>query len=97
MRRDWRAARAKLASEGHCRACGNAFSLQCAHIIPRSQVTIGGEDERNIIILCVDCHSAQHAGSLELLPLLTLSEQAYAVELVGIAEAYRRTSTKEIA
>jgi 5-methylcytosine-specific restriction endonuclease McrA len=91
-KRDWTAARAKVDEEGQCRACGTNSGLQAAHVIPRSRITRGGEDPRNIVPLCVGCHQAQHAGRLELLPVLHRDEQAYAVELVGLGEAYRRVT-----
>lgn len=99
MRRDWRAAREKLEAEGHCRFCGTTHGLTCAHIIPRSRIGAmgGAEDSRNIIPLCQRDHTLQHAGRLELLPLMTLEEQSYAAWLVGIAEAYRRTTNRELA
>jgi 5-methylcytosine-specific restriction endonuclease McrA len=90
--RDMAAARKKVAVEGACRACGTTHDLDPAHVIPRSRVTVGGEDLRNIVPLCRRCHDAQHAGRLELLPLLRRDEQAYVVELVGLGEAYRRTT-----
>jgi len=51
-------------------------------------------DARCVIPLCVDCHAAEHDGKLELLPLLTLEEQAYVVSLVGLGEAWRRTTNE---
>lgn len=96
--RDWTRARQKVDAEGACRACGTTHGLQAAHIVPRSRVSAGagrGEDPRNIVPLCVDCHADEHNGRLELLPLLTLPEQGYIAELVGIEEARRRTTRKE--
>lgn len=94
MRRDWGAARAKVEREGACRNCGTSHGLQAAHIVPRSRLTAkeGAEHPNNIVPLCADCHAAQHAGHLELLPLLTLEEQGYISGLVGIEEARRRTT-----
>lgn len=94
MKRDWSKARAKVTEEGRCRSCGHAQGLEAAHVVPRSRVTVGGEDPRNIVPLCGLCHGAQHAGRLELLPLLTREEQSYVVSLVGIAEAFRRTTSR---
>lgn len=76
-----------------CRACARP-EPQAAHIIPRSRINAdgGAEHPDNIVPLCPSCHRAQHAGSLQLLPLLSLSEQGYAAGLVGIAEALRRTT-----
>jgi hypothetical protein len=94
VKRDWRQAQSKKESEGCCRACGSTHNLEAAHIVPRSQVHAsgGGEDPRNIIILCTRCHVAQHAGRLELLPILTYEEQGYVASLVGLTEAIRRTT-----
>lgn len=94
MKRDWAAARAKVDAEGHCRACGSTHGLEAAHIVPRSRLRAdeGAEDPRNICVLCARCHRAQHAGALELLPILTLEEQGYAASLVGLVEATRRTT-----
>lgn len=92
MKRDMAQAKRKVLSEGRCRACGTTEGLDPAHIIPRSRVIAGGEDPRNILVLCRRCHDAQHVGRLELLPYLDRSEQSYIVELVGLGEAYRRVT-----
>lgn len=99
MKRDWTAAHAKLADEGHrCRVCGSTELVDPAHVIPRSRVTAGGEDPRNIVPLCRLDHMAFDAGhSLDLLPYLSLSEQGYAAELVGIAEAFQRCTNQRLA
>ena len=92
MRRDWSAAAGKLADEQCCRVCGY-HSVDPAHIIPRSR---GGDDvAENIVPLCRSCHTAYDAGQLELLPVLARQEEVHAVELVGLGEAYRRTTTLE--
>jgi hypothetical protein len=49
-----------------------------------------GEDPRNIVPLCRPCHEAFDTVSLDLLPYLTLQEQGYAAQLVGLVEAYQR-------
>lgn len=96
MKRDWSQARAKVAEEGACRACGATQLVDAAHLVPRARVTVGGEDPRNIVPLCRLCHMAFDQGvGIDLLPVLSLDEQSYVVGLVGIAEAYRRcTSTR---
>lgn len=92
-KRDWTAARRKVDLEGSCRVCHSTWALQAAHIIPRSRVKPGiGEDARNIVPLCPDCHKAYDELGADLLLHLTREEQAYAVELVGLYEAYRRIS-----
>lgn len=97
MKRDWGAARAKVDDEGCCRVCGGTWNIEAAHIIPRSRITSGGEDARNIVPLDRMCHVAYDEGTLDLLPHLTLDEQAYAAELVGLAEAYQRITNERMA
>lgn len=87
MTRNWDAARRKVEAEGRCRRCRRTENLQAAHVIPRSLG--GGMNADSVIVLCLDCHQAQHLGKFELLPLLTRDEQAEAVRVVGIARAFR--------
>jgi len=97
-RRNWEHAWAKVRDEGMCRACGSTQIVDPAHIVPRARVTNGGEDPRNIIPLCRLCHMTFDQGTgLDVLPLLSLDEQSYVVGLVGIAEAYRRTTGERMA
>ncbi len=93
-KRDYGPARAKVDAEGMCRMCGAYDGVQAAHIVPRSRLVggEGAEDPRNIIPLCFRCHGQQHAGDLELLPLMTHEEQGYVASLVGITEALKRTT-----
>lgn len=97
--RDMRAARHKVFVEGRCRACGRTNRrLDPAHIIPRSRISarMGAEDPRNIVPLCRGCHDDHHGfRGLELLSRLTLEEQQYIVGLVGLGEAYRRTTRRQ--
>lgn len=97
-KRDWGAARAKVVDEGRCRSCGRTDRrLEAAHIIPRSRVNAGagGEDPRNIVPLCSSpCHRDFDGRRLELLGRLTREEQTYIVSLVGLGEAYRRTTRR---
>jgi hypothetical protein len=84
MKRDWRAARAKVEAEGRCRVCGRSdLRLEAAHIVSRARVRPGaGEDPANIVPLCArDCHARYDRRALDLLPYLTRVEQAKAVEL----------------
>ena len=88
--RDWGPGIVKVQAEGQCRVCGRSDALDPAHIVPRSR---GGDmAAENIVPLDRDCHTAYDSGELELLPYLTLEEQAHAAGLVGIAEVYRRTT-----
>ena len=96
MRRDWSEGIAKVQDEARCRWCARAdVKLDIAHIIPRSRVRPGpGEDARNLVPLCRADHALYDSGQLDLLPVLTTVEQAYAVELVGLEEAYRRITNQ---
>jgi 5-methylcytosine-specific restriction endonuclease McrA len=100
MTRDWTAARRKVDTEARCRVCGRSnVKLDAAHVVPRSRVSASaggpGEHPDNIVPLCHEpCHAAYDAHRLDLLPYLTLAEQAYATGLVGLAEAYRRTTNE---
>ena len=97
-RREWANAWAKVRDEQCCRVCGSTQIVDPAHIIARSRVTQGGEDPRNIVPLCRLCHMRADQGTgIDLLPYLTRDEQAYAVELVGLAEAYQRLTGTRLA
>jgi 5-methylcytosine-specific restriction endonuclease McrA len=93
VKRDWTAARAKCSDEAYCRVGGHLHGyVDAAHIIPRSRIP-GAEamDAHNIVPLCRQCHHAyDERRELDLLPYLSKDEQAYAVLLVGLAEAYTR-------
>lgn len=96
MKRDWSAMREKCDTEEVCRVCRHGLP-EAAHIIPRSRVGAGpGEDAKNCCPLCRECHAAYDQGRLDLLPYLERDEQAYAVELVGLFEAYRRISNDRL-
>ena len=57
---------------------------------------MGGEDPRNIVPLCSPCHGDHHGmKGLELLSNLRRDEQQYIVGLVGLGEAYRRTTRRQ--
>lgn len=98
MKRDWKEAWAKVVEENRCRVCTRSAN-DPAHVIPRSRIGVGmgGEDALNIVPLCRLCHIDYDQGKLDLLPHLTREEQAYAVGLVGLAEAYRRTTNERLA
>lgn len=97
MRRNWKAARAKIEGEGTCRVCGAHYGLQAAHVIGRVHDPADGKVRPvDVVPLCEACHRAYDARALTLLPYLTHEEQAAAVEHVGIVGAYRRTcATRE--
>ena len=99
-KRNWKPMRAKVEEEeGVCRNCGGPHA-QAAHVIPRSLIPkvghshLDGEDPRNCVPLCDvrGCHTRYDKHELDILPLLTREEQAYAVELVGMASAYRQVT-----
>lgn len=100
-RRDWSEPREKVEAEGRCRVCARSgIKLDAAHIVPRSQVSPGpGEHPDNIVPLCAErCHPAFDGRRLDLLPYLTLGEQAYATSLVGLVAAYQRaTNSRSVA
>lgn len=98
MTRNWKKMREKVdAEDGVCRNCGGP-DAQAAHIIPRSLIPkvghsqLDGEDPRNCIPLCAvrGCHPLYDGHQLDILPILTREEQAYAVELAGLLGAYRQ-------
>lgn len=100
MKRDWRAAREKVDAEG-CRVCGSRFAVEAAHIVSRARLGPGpAEDPLNIVPLCgnqgCDAHRSFDEGSLDLLPFLSLEEQGYVAKLVGIAEAFQRTTNARL-
>ena len=91
-RRDWTAARDKVEREGVCRVCGTgSLKLDAAHVIPRSlNPTDGAMLEESITPMCRSCHSSYDLHELDLLPYLTIEEQAAAVHAAqGIARAYQ--------
>lgn len=88
--RDWAQMREKVDREGACRIGGGLCGPpEAAHIIPRSRVRYGGEGRDNCVPLCRRHHTLYDADDLDILPYLTREEQAYAVALVGLVEAYR--------
>lgn len=102
-RRDWATAREKVDAEGNCRVCGSTTRLEAAHVIPRSLTQPGpdqGESPDNIVPLCGGpggCHARyDDERTLDLLPYLTLPEQACAVRLhpSGLIGALRRVTNE---
>jgi predicted restriction endonuclease len=95
MRRDWTAAHEKLDQEGRrCRVCRSS-PVDAAHLVARSRVgPPRGEDPRNIVGLCREHHQAFDSGGLDLLPYLSLAEQGYVAELVGLVEGLRRMTNQ---
>jgi 5-methylcytosine-specific restriction endonuclease McrA len=92
----------KRDSEGRCRNCGDR-PVEAAHTIGRARdVRTGGKvvvSPDAIIPLCRSCHRAYDSRQLDILPLMTVREQARAVEDAGgIMAALRRvTGSREAA
>jgi hypothetical protein len=92
--RDWTDARAKVEEEGRCRRCHGGRDLEAAHIIGRQH----DKDAGYIVVpirvapLCRSCHRKYDDHELDLMPHLTLEEQARAVlDAGGIELARQRT------
>lgn len=77
-----------------CRVCGRmrdeGAPIDPAHVTPRA---IGGCDHEDCVIpLCRAQHVQYDRGLLDLLPFLSLREQAHAVSHLGILRALKRTT-----
>lgn len=97
--RNWQDARRKVETERRCRVCGadpfHGGRLEAAHVIGReNDEEVGGVlwvNPLDVVPLCGGCHRAYDARELDLLPYLTVGEQARAVQVAGgIAAALRR-------
>lgn len=85
------AQRLKVEAQG-CRLHGDRCPgpVDPAHVIDRS---IGGcDDVRCVVGLCRLVHSSYDDHRFDVLPLLTLDEQAHAVEHLGLLRALRRVT-----
>lgn len=67
---------------GACRVCGEE-RVDRAHVIPRSLAPNAGDHGAHLIALCRSHHREYDAGALDLLPFLTVDEQAAAVQAAG--------------
>jgi hypothetical protein len=103
--RDWTAAREKCDIEQGCRVCG-AWPVEAAHVVGRTHdgdFPLRNEDwspfdvaPDRIVPLCADHHRAYDAHRFDLLPFLTIAEQAQAVsDAQGISAALNRTMPSE--
>jgi hypothetical protein len=83
--------REKVKAIGFCRNCGGTsrhWPVHPAHAVPRG---MGGCDSPDCVVeLCLPCHCLQEQGKIDILPLLTLQEQAHAVSHLGILGALRQ-------
>jgi hypothetical protein len=96
-RRDWHDAVTKRDAEGKCRVCHIERGLEMAHITGRrnDQYKPGTKTLHvhpdSIVPLCPVCHRQYDGRALDLLPHLTVEEQARAVlDAGGITLAWRR-------
>lgn len=84
--------RAKAKTQG-CRITAYHYQdaqVDPAHVTPRG---IGGCDHEDCVIgLRRDLHGSYDEGNLDILPYLTLEEQAHAVSHLGILGALKRTT-----
>ena len=89
------AQKAKVRAQG-CRISAWTFesgAIHPAHVVDRG---IGGcDDELCVIGLRADLHREYDAGELDILPYLTLEEQAHAVSHLGILGALKRTTGEQ--
>ena len=82
---------------GACRVCG-AERVDLAHVIPRSIAPNGGDQGASLVALCRSHHRDYDAGRLDLLPYLTVEEQAAAVTAAGgIMAAFRVITGQRVA
>lgn len=108
-RRDWSLARAKVEQEGRCRladkwvilrgmpedegmqACDGR--LEAAHTIGVSSDDTDTVQPYDIIPLCTYHHARYDARRISILHVLTLEEQAAAVQKLGLIRALRRLTS----
>lgn len=107
-RRDWTLAIGKVRVEGACRVCGRTTGLQAAHVSGRKydEPVVNGSDivavhPDDVVPLCSilpgnagGCHQAYDSRDLDLLPYLTLAEQARAAGHLGLVRALARTTSQ---
>lgn len=102
-KRDWADARAKVEREGKCRLSDHPLHvcdgpLEAAHTVRRKYDTRVQAhrldylwvNPDSVVPLCPAAHREYDAYRLDLLPFLTLDEQADAVRRVGIVRALAR-------
>lgn len=66
-----------------CENCNHPIvkELEVHHIVPRSEG--GGNQLRNLVVLCETCHDKHHAKQLEIQPLVQTSEGLERIEATG--------------
>lgn len=104
MRRDWSLARSKVEAEGRCRVCGQTSSLEAAHVCGQKYDSADGIVRPvDVVPLCSrkpsgagGCHQAYDSHDLDLLPYLSLEEQAWAAGHLGLVRALARTTGRRV-
>lgn len=86
MKRDRAAMRRCLERDGACRVCGTTMDLHPHHIVHRGIMV--SDADLNLVALCFRCHRAVHAKEFNIGVHLTHEEQAHAVKLIGLGQAY---------
>lgn len=101
----WTGALEKVRREGRCRLCPEVYGLQFAHTVARKyDEAVELEDGTYAIFvdpddgipLCASCHMDYDMRRVSILEVLSLREQAAAVEHVGIVRALHRLSGQRI-
>lgn len=95
MKRDWTLARAKVESEGRCRLADAHCSgpLAAAHVTGRAHDAEATVQPCDIVPLCTEHHGAYDSRRVSILEVLTLEEQAAAVQKLGLIRALRRLTS----
>lgn len=77
-----------------CEVCGDSVmkELEVHHILPRADG--GGNDLRNLVVLCEKCHDKHHAGELEVGELRQTSEGLERSTTVFTADAVAKQKKK---
>jgi hypothetical protein len=88
-------ARAKVEAEGRCRLGpqGCDGPLEAAHVVERRYDDVPTVPPSDVIPLCRHHHGRYDARRVSVLEILTLEEQAAAVDKLGIVRALRRTTS----
>lgn len=96
MRRDWALARAKVDGEQRCRLAGEGpcdGPLEAAHTVGVSTDDTPTVQPYDIVPLCKLHHARYDARRVSILHVMTLEEQAAAVQKLGLIRALRRLTS----
>lgn len=87
--------REKAETEGQCRVTGaRLVRPDAAHVISRAQG--GCDDPLCVVPMSRAAHRRYDDGGIDILPFLTLEEQAHAASHVGLLRAYEITTNERI-